>query len=142
MKEIAAMSLMLLVSQCGGHRASSSEQTSEQPKESAAVKQCDFSAYRPLVVRNTLGAPYASMSQPDYPPEAKGRKLGGSVVVKVLINVKTGSVEKACAVKGNEIFVSPAERAALKIKTSSYNEYITTRYQYVEAQVVYTFVPQ
>src|SRR5262245_61553331 len=141
MKGVLAISLMLLLSQCGGHRVTS-EPTPEQSKSLPAAKQCDFSADPPLVVRDTVRSPSVSMSQPDYPPEVKGRKLGDSVVVKVLINVKTGSVEKACAIKGNEMFVQAAERAALQIKVSAYNDYITTRYQYVESQVVYTFVPQ
>jgi hypothetical protein len=93
-------------------------------------------------VKGTLGSPAVSMPQPQYPPEAKERKVAGPVMVKVLINVHTGLVERACGVEGDDALRKTAEAAALKIKTSPYNEYIKNNYQYVEAVVVYNFVAQ
>ena len=82
------------------------------------------------------------MPQPQYPPEAKDRKLSGSIAVKVLVNVNTTSVEKACAGDGDDLLRKAAEAAALKIRLLPYNDYIKQRYSYAEGIVVYNFVAQ
>jgi TonB family protein len=92
-----------------------------------------------------LQAPVIHLFQPSYPQEAKDRKITGAVVVKVLVNVRSGDVEGACLVEGNEIFQGAATEAARKSKFASNwggNKYITSRYEYVEGNITYDFVAQ
>jgi Gram-negative bacterial TonB protein C-terminal len=89
-----------------------------------------------------MGLPAASIPQPQYPSEAKDRKLAGSIAVRVLINVRTSLVEKACTSDGNDILRKAAETAALKIRLFPYNDYIKERYRYAEGMIVYNFVAQ
>jgi outer membrane biosynthesis protein TonB len=136
---------VLVVAQCGVHTRST-EQSPPQANQASTdtqKKQCDFSDYKPLRLRaSTLGSPVLSMPQPEYPAEARERKLTGRITVNVLINVNTGVVEQACAADGNEILKRLAEAAALKIRLSPYNDYIRQRYRYAEGVVIYNFVAQ
>jgi len=146
MKTPFALTLsVFLVAQCGVP-SRSTQQAPPQAKPASKDtqnKQCDFSDYKPLrLAASTLGSPVLSMPQPEYPVEARGRKLAGRITVKILIDVHTGLVEKACALDGDEDLKQPAEAAALKVKLSHYNDYIRQRYRYAEEVVIYNFVAQ
>ena len=136
---------VLLATQCGV-RTRSTQQSPPQAKPASTNtqnKQCDFSDYKPLrLAASTLGSPVLSMPQPEYPVEAKERKLAGRITVEILINVQTGLVEQACAPDGDEDLKRPAEAAALKVKLSPYNDYIRQRHRYAEGVVIYNFVAQ
>lgn len=82
------------------------------------------------------------MPKPEYPREAKDRKIEGSITVKVLINVRSGLVEQACAINGDQALGRAAEGTALKVKLSPYNDYVRERYSYAEGVVTYSFVAQ
>jgi hypothetical protein len=145
MKTFTLLLLVVFAAQCNPLRTESSKQNPQQanlPTADSETKRCDFSIYNPLVLKGTLGSPAVSMPQPQYPPEAKDRKLAGPVTVKVLINVRTGLVERACAIDGDEPLSKAAETAALKVRLSPYNDYIKERYQYAEGVVTYNFVAQ
>ena len=135
----------LLVAQGGGCRRSA-QQSPPQAKQSSAEtqkKECDFSEYRPLQLSAaTLGSPILSIPAPEYPPEARERKVAGRVTVRTLINVSSGLVERACAIDGDESLKSAAEAAALKMKLSPYNDYIKQKYTYASGTVIYNFVAQ
>jgi outer membrane biosynthesis protein TonB len=135
---------VLLVAQCGVHTRSTQQSAQlEKPSAEAQKKRCDFSDYKPLQLRAaTLGSPILSMPRPEYPPEARERKVAGPVTVRVLINVRTGLVEQACAVDGDESLKRAAEVAALKARLSPYNDYIKQRYTYAEGTMIYNFVSQ
>ena len=137
---------VFLVAQCGGVHNRSTQQSPPQAKQASTdtqKKQCDFSDFKPLRLRaTTLGSPVLSMPKPEYPVEAKERKLAGRIRVKILINVHTSLVEHACGLDGDEDLKRPAETAALKIKLSPYNDYIKQRYRYAEGVVIYNFVAQ
>jgi hypothetical protein len=124
----------------------STQQSPPQAKQASTdtqETQCDFSDYKPLRLRaTTLGSPVLSMPQPEYPAEARERKLAGRITVKILINVHTGLVERACAIDGDADLKRPAETAALKVKLSPYNDYITQRYRYAEGVVIYNFIAE
>jgi outer membrane biosynthesis protein TonB len=131
--------------QCNRHPSQTGDNTSNQPQQinqssSKSKKECDFAAYKPLRFTSTLGSPAISMPKPDYPPEAKGQKIEGIVRVKLLINVRSGLVEQACVIEGDEILGQAAKTAALKVKVSPYNNYIKERYNYAEGVVSYNFV--
>lgn len=64
------------------------------------------------------------------------------MTVRVLINVRTGLVEQACAVDGDESLKRAAEVAALKVQLSPYNGYIKQKYTYATGAVIYNFVAQ
>src|ERR1700730_6827853 len=126
---------IVFIAQCGAHRPQSTQQAPPQAKQSNAEEAkgpCDFSEYKPLKLKGTLGSPAVSMPRPEYPPEAKDRKIEGPVTVRVLINVRSGLVERACAINGDEGLRRAAEAAALKVKLSPYNNYIKERYSYAE----------
>lgn len=137
--------LVIFAAQCGTHRPQLTEQAPQDAKQSnaeAEKKQCDFSDYKPLTLRGTLGSQAISMPIPKYPPEAKDRKIEGQVTVRVLINVRSGLVERACAIKGDESLRRAAEAAALLVKLRPYNDYVKERYGYAEGVVTYNFVAQ
>jgi hypothetical protein len=135
----------IFVTQCGVHRTASTEQATPPAKSSSAEaekQRCDFSDYKPLTLRGTLGSQATSMPIPKYPPEAKEQKIAGRVTVKVLINVRSGVIERACAIQGDDLLRNAAEAAALKIKLRSYSNYIKEKYNYAEGVVIYNFLAQ
>jgi outer membrane biosynthesis protein TonB len=135
---------VLLMAQCGGHNPSTQPSPqAEKATVAAPEKRCDFSDYKPLQLQAaTLGSPVLRMPRPEYPSEARERKVAGPVTVRVLINVHTGHVEQACAVEGDESLKRAAEMAALKVQLSPYNNYIQQRYTYAAGFVIYNFEPQ
>lgn len=73
--------------------------------EEAALKDC----------KNLTAGRILALPKPDYPPIAKARRLGGTVLMLVKINEK-GSVGKIEKIEGNEILQSSATSAARKTK--------------------------
>ena len=95
-----------------------------------------------MKARAIYGSPLLSMPQPEYPPAAKGRGIQGKVVVLLLVNVRSGLVEQACVVEGDEAFTSSAKDAGLRVKFKPYSSYIQNNYSYAEEIVTYNFLAQ
>jgi TonB family protein len=92
-----------------------------------------------------MQAPVINLPLPEYPLEAKAKNIAGRVVVKVLIIAKSGEVERACIVEGNDILGNAAKNAALRATFSPYwgnNKSLAERYEYFEAALTYNFLPQ
>lgn len=85
------------------------------------------------------GSPVISTPRPQYPPEAKERAVEGKVAVRLLVNVRTGLVEQACLIEGNEVFAPAAIEAGLRIKFDPYSYYIQQKFSYAEEIVTYQF---
>lgn len=74
----------------------------------------DFSAYKPL--RGAFeGKRILASSQPQYPQEARQKKIGGVVYVKVLLDAD-GLVTKACATSGDPLLRRVSEEAAMEFR--------------------------
>jgi len=127
-------------------------QCSKQPDHSSPTNQpspavsekCDFSSYKPFK-GGMLQAPGVSLPQPQYPQEAKDRKLQGTVSVRVLVNLRSGLVERACVAEGDEVLGQAAVQAALKAKFApdwGHSKYLAERYSYVETLIKYNFMGQ
>lgn len=105
---------------------------------------CDFSSYNPLV-RPINAGPMISRPQPSYPSEAKEKRVGGLVRVRILINAGSGHVEQACVVEGDELLANAAKGAALRARFSPYmggSKYIKENYRFIESVITYNFVLQ
>ncbi len=92
-----------------------------------------------------LQAPAIDMPLPVYPREAKERRIGGKVQVKILIDATTGSVSQACAVDGDEVLQTAAKDAALRARFCPYwcnAEFKRRGYGHLETLVTYDFVLQ
>ena len=85
------------------------------------------------------------MPQPSYPNEAKEKRVGGLVRVRILINAESGHVEQACVVEGDELLANAAKEAALRARFSPYlggNKYVKENYRFIESVITYNFVLQ
>ena len=94
-------------------------------------------------LKGGVQSPAISLPQAVYPEEAKAQKLHGQVIVKVLVNLHTGVVEKACVASGDEVLGRAATEAALKSRYApdwGNNKYLAERYNYIETQISYNFV--
>ena len=92
-----------------------------------------------------LQAPVVSLPQPQYPQEARDRKLYGIVTIRVLVNLHTGLIERACMRDGDETLGRSAVQAALKAKFApdwGHSKYLAERYSYVETLIKYNFAAQ
>ena len=92
-----------------------------------------------------MQAPVINLPKPEYPKEAKAKGVAGMVAVKVLIRARSGVVERACVVEGNDILGNAAKNAALQAKFSpnwGNNKYLAERYEYFEATITYNFLPE
>lgn len=74
---------------------------------------CDFTEFNPVVMKHIPSEVILKMFKPEYPEKARKLKLFGSAFVKILIN-EDGLVEKACLIRGDEVFRDEVEKAALK----------------------------
>jgi hypothetical protein len=109
----------------------------------AALPACDFSKYKPLKLGLSTGGYATSLPRPPYPPEAKDQHAASQVTLKLLINVRTGSVEQACFVAGNNLFEQSSKDAALRSKFSFEKpKPFPKGYAYAEGVIVYNFVAQ
>jgi hypothetical protein len=88
------------------------------------------------------GSPLISMPQPEYPLASKGRGIQGKVVLLLLVNVRSGLVEQACVIEGNEALASVTKDAGLRVKFKPYSSYIQGKYSYAQEIVTYDFVAQ
>ena len=63
-------------------------------------------------------------------------------MVLLLVNVRSGLVEQACVVEGDEAFTSSAKDAGLRVKFKPYSNYIQKNHSYAEEIVTYNFMTQ
>jgi TonB family protein len=139
---------MVAFVQCGGDKDQLKEQSSEStqtatlPHAGVESQPCDFSSFKPKLLRalGGIGAPAISKPQPAYPQEAKARGLEGMVKIKVLINTR-GEVEQACVAEGDDVLGEAAKRAALQSRFGSYwgNQLIKEGYSHGEGIMIYRF---
>jgi len=111
-------------------------------------ERCDFSAYKPIKMDFFPQGVVIKEVSPKYPKKARTRKIEGIVTVKVLIN-EEGIVEKTCAVNGNKIFWTEAEKAVLhwRFKPKSGLAFTVQRQdkeqkRYAFAYIIFNFKPQ
>jgi len=131
---------LILTAQCGKH-VRQSQPAANQTSQSV-TQTCDFSSYKPLKA-GMYQAPAIALPQPEYPSAAKAKKLQGTVTVKILVNLHSGIVQRACVVSGDETLGKAATEAALKARFSpdwGNNKYLAKRYDYVEGDMKYNFV--
>jgi outer membrane biosynthesis protein TonB len=132
----------LLGAKCGAVQTQSSQpatgqvQQADQSNSGFETKECDFSAYKPFIV-----GPYQvgsiQLPKPQYPHEVKERRTESRITVRILINPRTGDVEKSCAINGDDELVKrAAEAAALEAKFSP-SKYYSDRYSYLEGRITY-----
>lgn len=100
--------------------------------------RCDFTSYKPLQVGSSEGKSIRRAVEPEYPNEAKKRRIQGLVNVRVLSNAE-GVVEKACAISGPRILRKASEAAALK---TLFEPVLLNgeKVRYVECQISFDFV--
>ncbi len=132
----------LLGAKCGTVQTRSNQPATDQSHQAAQSvsgsesKACDFSAYKPFIV-GKYQLDYIRLPKPQYPPEVKARKTEGTVNVKILINPRTGNVEKSCAVDGDDELVMRAAEAAALVSKFSSSKYYSDRYSYLEGHITY-----
>jgi outer membrane biosynthesis protein TonB len=133
--------------QCGARQSPPAHQPSANSQQVNATPKteqpkCDFSEYKPLKVRANRHSQMLSMPAPEYPLEAKRSGAGGSVAVLLLVNVRSGLVERACVLSGDESLKQAAMSAALRVKFAPYSSYIQERHGHAEELVTYNFTAQ
>jgi TonB family protein len=144
---LVLVSLVALLDQCSQSTGPFAERASpgnSQPHSESDKDNCDYSSFKSFKV-GMMQAPGINLPKPVYPSEAKAKNIAGRVVVKVLINAKSGEVERACIVEGNDILGNAAKNAALHATFSPYwgnNKNLAERYKYFEATLNYNFIPQ
>ena len=131
-----------LLIQCGrgGHQTSSTTKNPQQTSMQSQMEKCGFSNFKPMKAQVNYGSPVLSMPQPAYAVTAHGRQ--GKVVVLLLVNVRSGTVEQTCVLEGDEALASAAKSAGLQVRFEPYSGYIQNKYTYAEEIVKYNFVAQ
>ena len=102
------------------------------------VVDCDFERFKPLRIGSDwLPRSIVRRVEPAYPPEAKRRKISGTVIVRILIP-KTGEVQQVCST-GPKLLRPAAERAAFDwiFDTPRLNG---EKVPYVATQLTFNFV--
>jgi hypothetical protein len=135
----------LLAVQCGARHPKPPGRVDQDPQRvnrNPEKNKCDFSKFKPMKARASYGSPIVSMPQPEYPAASKGSGIQGKVTVLLLVNVRSGLVEQACVVEGDEPFTSSAKDAGLSVKFKPYSSYIQKTYSYAEEIVTYNFLGQ
>jgi len=74
------------------------------------VVDCNFERFKPLRVGSDWSRSIVRRVEPTYPPEAKRRRIAGTVIVRILIH-ETGEVQQVCST-GPKLLRPAAERAA------------------------------
>jgi len=137
---LAAILLALFLIQCDRQRSETIvSKDAPSPSPSSTKGECDFSKFSPMKAQTNHGSPVISMPRPQYPPEAKERGVEGKVAVRLLVNVRTGLVEQACLIEGDEVFAPAAIEAGLRVKFDPYSNYIQQKFSYAEEIVSYQF---
>lgn len=95
-----------------GSRAGN-EVSSEKAKVSTG--ECNFSAYKAIREDHFVRRALVKSTKPLYPPEAVREGIQGWINVRILVN-RSGDVEKACAIDGDENLKTVSEDAALQWK--------------------------
>lgn len=112
--------LTIILARCEASRDQSKEPVKATQQTDAAAKKpsndkCDFSAYAPTRILYFDQGAVTKRVKPIYPPEAVQRGIQGRVVVKTLVT-ESGTIERACAVEGEDVLRHAAEIAALQWK--------------------------
>ena len=127
MQAITATLLVLLslLGHCGGRadqttgqsNANASRSVNEpgSQKVKASTNECDFSSYKAIREDHFVRRAIAKSGKPLYPTEAVREGIQGWVNVRILVN-RSGDVEKACAIDGDEKLKTISENAALQWK--------------------------
>jgi len=123
----------------GGHanEVPIAPQQQEQETTPKANDECDFSAFKPVIVSHFLQTSLKMKVKPLYPKEAVQKGLQGKISVKILVN-RDGDVIKACALNGDELLRRAAEDAALKWKFK--RNVIAGRESFVVTGIAFNFV--
>jgi len=102
---------------CSGSTSQANRAPATQDRSSAqkVSGKCDFSSYAPVRIHQIDRGAIVKRVQPEYPEAAVAGRIQGQVLVKALVNEK-GIVELACAVEGQEVLRTAAEKAALQWK--------------------------
>ena len=88
-----------------------------QTKAIVPFHECNFDRYHPVRISDYFTANTTLESaKPAYPESARAKRQSGRVTVKILISLKTGKVEKACATSGPAELWNAAEEAASKFR--------------------------
>jgi|ERR1044071_3523249 TonB family protein len=136
---------MLLV-ECGDQKQESPANTVKANVAASPTpekEKCDFSEFSPRGVQPpALCRAALSLPKPEYPPEAKERGIQGKVAVLMLVNSRTGLVERACVTKGDEALGTAAKKAALRARFWPYSKHVQEKYAYVQELLTYNFVSQ
>ena len=78
-----------------------------------AIHDCSLDRYNPVRISDWFTADnVVNSKKPLYPKDVHARGISGQVLVQVLINLRTGRVEKACAYAGPPELWMESERAA------------------------------
>lgn len=91
--------------------------------ESEDMESCARELTRPQGLREEIASAGVvngtalKLYQPPYPEEARAQRAAGQVTVRVLIN-ESGTVIRACAIEGPQVFMKASESAAYQSKFS------------------------
>ncbi|HSE25417.1 MAG TPA: TonB family protein [Pyrinomonadaceae bacterium] len=140
LKFLSLVSLVMLFAQYSCAKGPFVEKGNSQARLEADKDYCDYSAFKTFTV-GMIQAPVINLPGPVYPAEAKARNIAGRVAVKILINAKTGEVERACVVKGNDILGGAAKSAALRATFAPHWGNLVKQNEYLETTVTYNFEP-
>jgi hypothetical protein len=131
--------LPALLMKCGTIQPQSNPEVAANKQVTSEKRRCDFSEFQPLKFGANHHAPLVSVPKPGYPTEALAKGIHGTVALLLLVNTRTGGVESACALEGNELLVPAAKEAGLRARFDPYSSSIQERFAYAEEIVTYQF---
>jgi hypothetical protein len=122
-------------------RSSNQLQQSVESNSEPEKARCDFSAYKPISLGYSTDGYAIRLPKPKYPPRAKRKNKIGAVKIKFLINARSGIVQRACIITGDQIFVRVSRNAALRSRFSfSGNRALPQKYNYAVGIITYRFI--
>ena len=139
---IAFLLLAVFIPQCGPNRRPTDQPINANVQSKEPTADCGFSKLGAMKPRATYSSPVISMPRPIYPDDAKARGVKGAVTVLLLVDVRSGQVEKACVISGNEALAAAAREAGLKVKFAPYGDDIQKKYSHAQEIVTYNFQPE
>src|SRR5262245_22753382 len=119
-----------LLMKCGSNQPQSNPEVAANHQPPAEKPRCDFAEYKPMKAGANQHSPMVSVPKPSYPSDARAQGIQGTVVMLLLVNTRTGSVEQVCALEGNELLVPAAKEAALRVKFEPYSSFIQEHFAY------------
>lgn len=124
---------------CGSIQPQSNAEVATNTQVTSEKPRCDFAEFKPMKFGANHHAPLVSVPKPDYPSEARAQGIHGTVAMLLLVNTRTGGVEQACALEGNELLIPAAKEAGLRARFDPYSSSIQERFAYAEEIVTYNF---